>query len=984
MPGIKSLRSKLILGNIGLVVISVLLVGGFSLTQFSSFLKDIIAETQDGIQREASKSVESGCNLDLMQVKSLIQTATDSAKRLASSSNMAAYLNVAHQSRQIAEREAMRVVEGLIESCRVQQNLLQTKVNESLLVAEYVMARYGELQFSRTTMVEWSVVNQFTREERNIKLPQLMLGDIPLRKQFTFEKNIPVVDDVHGMLNVTCTIFQKMNERGDFLRVATNVEKEDGTRAVGTFIPAVNPDGLPNPVVASVMKGETFHGRAFVVNAWYITAYKPIFDKSGQVIGILYVGAPQENETLKNAFSKTHIGESGYSFALDSSLNYLLHPQKERIGKNAVHDYGLTAFQDILDDKLNDQPRTMVLNLGGTNEIISYAYFKDWDCLICVSAHLNELAGKGIAHAKEVLMNEILATYQAATVIVDGHEQPLLNQIYYVDKSGQEIVRLSSGQFLSDLIIRKTDEWLQKGANLRKDFVQNCGVEKNPDTNKVEMRLVSPVMAADNVCEGFIVVDMDWDLVTIMLRRHIYSKTGYSFIVNDRGVLVSHPRFRFEDQVNISDPKYQRLPEIFNNYMAKGKSGSDRYTFEGVDKFVFFVPLEVGGKKYSLAATIPVDEVFHLATSIKESAQKMFRQSVQIVVLFIGICMALAIVIGFCISRSISRRIEKVGVMARRVSQGDFSETLSVEGKDEIGTLLAAINGMVLAVRGIVGQVRSSGIQVMSSATEISASARELEATAAQQASAIVEVGATSREISSGSKELAKTMGEVSAVAAETATLAAEGHEGLQGIESTMGHLMDATASIASKLELINEKTNNIGSIVTTITKVADQTNLLSLNASIEAEKAGEYGLGFAVVAREIRRLADQSAMATLDIEQMVKEMQSAVASGVMEVDKFVQQVRKGVENVVRIGGQLQTVIEKVGVLIPQFETVDYAMGAHNTAAEEISKAMMQLSEGAEQTRQLVSEFNRTAEHLTAAVQTLHKELTRFKMDASS
>ncbi len=123
-------------------------------------------------------------------------------------------------------------------------------------------------------------------------------------------------------------------------------------------------------------------------------------------------------------------------------------------------------------------------------------------------------------------------------------------------------------------------------------------------------------------------------------------------------------------------------------------------------------------------------------------------------------------------------------------------------------------------------------------------------------------------------------MSGVAQVALETSTLAQEGRGGLAGMESTMRHLMDATGSIASRLEVINEKTNNIGTIVSTITRVADQTNLLSLNASIEAEKAGEYGLGFAVVAREIRRLADQSAVATLDIEQMVKEMQSAVSSG--------------------------------------------------------------------------------------------------------
>ena len=113
-----------------------------------------------------------------------------------------------------------------------------------------------------------------------------------------------------------------------------------------------------------------------------------------------------------------------------------------------------------------------------------------------------------------------------------------------------------------------------------------------------------------------------------------------------------------------------------------------------------------------------------------------------------------------------------------------------------------------------------------------------------------------------------------------------------------MRHVMEAAGSINAKLAVLNEKAGNINQVVTTITKVADQTNLLSLNAAIEAEKAGEYGRGFAVVATEIRRLADQTAVATYDIEQMVKEIQSAVTAGVMGMDKFSEEVRRGMQEV--------------------------------------------------------------------------------------
>ena len=132
-----------------------------------------------------------------------------------------------------------------------------------------------------------------------------------------------------------------------------------------------------------------------------------------------------------------------------------------------------------------------------------------------------------------------------------------------------------------------------------------------------------------------------------------------------------------------------------------------------------------------------------------------------------------------------------------------------------------------------------------------------------------------------------------------------------------MGKMEDATGSIVNKLQILNDKASNIAGVVKTINKVADQTNLLSVNAAIEAEKAGEYGVGFLVVAREIRRLADQTASATLDIEQMVQQMHSAVSAGVMEMDKFSEQVRTCISQVSQISGQM-------GEIIGQVQAVDH------------------------------------------------------------
>ena len=166
--------------------------------------------------------------------------------------------------------------------------------------------------------------------------------------------------------------------------------------------------------------------------------------------------------------------------------------------------------------------------------------------------------------------------------------------------------------------------------------------------------------------------------------------------------------------------------------------------------------------------------------------------------------------------------------------------------------------------------------------------------------------------------------------------------------------------------------------MITTITKVADQTNLLSLNAAIEAEKAGEYGRGFAVVAREICRLADQTAVATLAIERIIHEMRAAVTAGVVGMDQFAHEVQQGVEHVRTVGRQLGQMIAQVQALTPRFDTVNHAMQAQVGGAQQISAAMGQLSETAQQTAASLSTSNQAIAQLNAAAQGLHDEISRF------
>jgi methyl-accepting chemotaxis protein WspA len=369
------------------------------------------------------------------------------------------------------------------------------------------------------------------------------------------------------------------------------------------------------------------------------------------------------------------------------------------------------------------------------------------------------------------------------------------------------------------------------------------------------------------------------------------------------------------------------------------------------------------------------------ADSTRLIAESVLRAKVAVLV-SMGVGLAVAFFCGYFLLRAITRPLGRLVTVVEGMRTGDLSGRLNIDRSDEFGTLATGFNRMTDELADLVGQVQQSGIQVNTSVNEIASSSKEQQTTASEIAATTLEVGATSLEISATSNALVRTMTEVSAVAEHTATLATDGQVGVTRMEGTMRSVMEAAGSINAKLAVLNEKAGNINQVVTTITKVADQTNLLSLNAAIEAEKAGEYGRGFAVVATEIRRLADQTAVATYDIEQMVKDIQSAVSASVMGMDKFSEEVRRGMQDVQQVGGQLSEIIQQVQALAPRFEAVNEGMSAQATGAEQITQALAQLSGAAQQTVESLRQSRQAIDGLNQAATSMRQGVSRFKLVA--
>jgi len=676
--------------------------------------------------------------------------------------------------------------------CETANDLLQRQINENLGVALRILGERGGVG-SGGGSLHWQAVNQFTQRTAEVTLPRMLIGGTPATQSRSFQTPSPLVDEITKLTGGVVSISQRMNEQGDMLRVATTVAAADGNRAIGTYIPATGPDGAPTPVIASVLRGEVYRGTAFAVSDWYVTAYEPLRDGTGRVIGMLAVGERISSvESVRRTIMNTVIGRTGRIVVVGckGSLRgrYIISVDGKRDGEN---------IWDSRDAAGNPAVQTQIekaLSLG-KGEVFEASY--PWQ------------------------------------------------------NPGEPRPRMKWSAFVY------FEPW---------DWLINAGA--------YEDEYMAPIQQVSSSAANLL-----WG-VTLAGLLSLFVVLGVAFLVGGR----------------LTKPI-----ELLTNLAGKIAKGN------------------LHGARTDLLNLQPQED------------QKRRRRF-------------------------------------------DFP--------DETGDMMASFRDMTETLGKLIGQVQRSGIQVTTSGTEITASAKQLESTVAEQAAATQQVSASSSEISATSRDLLRTMSGVGEAVGEAAAQAESGQSELSEMEKAMRQLVKSTGSISSRLGVISDRASKISTVVTTINKISDQTALLSLNAAIEAEKAGELGKGFSVVAREISRLADQTAVSTQDIEAVVKEMQSAVSSGVMEMDKFSEEVRRRVEEVNSIATALGRMIEKVQALGPEFETVKQGMNAQTQAAQQINEAMKQLAETANLSKSTLAEFQKATGQLTSAVQGLQGEVSRFRTTA--
>ena len=395
---------------------------------------------------------------------------------------------------------------------------------------------------------------------------------------------------------------------------------------------------------------------------------------------------------------------------------------------------------------------------------------------------------------------------------------------------------------------------------------------------------------------------------------------GYFFVLDKQGMAVAHPNREGEDLFDSQTPSGMYSTQELIKLAEKGG---------GSIVFDFAVP----GEKNRLEPKVSYSELdpnwgwvivagSYLMDFNSEANHLLF---IQLIVLVCALVIGSGIIIWF--SGHLSKPVKLITSKVEQVANGDLStDHIVVKNKDEIGQLSEYINQMTNNLKGMIHEISNTSLQVAATSEELSASSEEMSRSVEQVAGSIqqlangadeqkvktVEADQSFSTISNDIMQIAEHVESVSEMSQQTSSVAENGNEVIQKTINQMSKIQDQSELTGSMMNALGEKSNEIGKIVTLITSVSDQTNLLALNAAIEAARAGEHGKGFAVVADEVRKLAEQSREAANQVSQLIIGIQEDIKQSVNAMNDGRLSVEEGIHLVNHAGKSFQQIFEEV------------------------------------------------------------------------
>ncbi|MEJ5347836.1 MAG: bacteriohemerythrin [Desulfosoma sp.] len=905
-----NLKMKLIAFAVSLVAVPLVANTLVNMALSGKQSADISQYVTTVLQEDAAQLLTALLEGDYTVVSDIVSRVEDDAKRLAASPILANFLAISRgtqaEVRAAVEAQAKGQLGTIQAFFDAQRQMVSKQLQNDIKLAETLVQRYGKPDLSDTPY-RWNAVNQFTKETKNVELPLLRLGSQLIYPVKEFDTRAYVVDELTELTGSTCTIFQKMNDDGDMLRVATSVKTKEGKRAVGTFIPAVNPDGTPNAVVTTVTLGTPFTGRAFAVDDWYQTIYKPLRNPFDEVIGMLYVGVPEKSiGTIRDQVAEAKLGTTGFVFIADEEGRIVLHSDRSLEGQDAAEAIGIPSWHERIKEVVQKKEVfSSFKSSDGRDGFVSLLHYPEWKWILVGVGFWNEFTAASAENAFNQFASELKALWQVGVVKTADGTQALYPQVRYLDVSGMERIKIVDGSFRQDFQSRADTDWFQQA--LKAETIHNTGVEIARNTGKPELRVAVPVRFEGRQ-EGVVVVNLDWSAVWNILKTRKHGKTGYPAVIDYQGFIVSHPKYSLADSVRLTDDKYGQLAALVKAGLG-GAAGTGQYTFEGVAKFMAYRPLALGSKTYLVVTTMAQDELMEMAGRV---AEKLADGRSQTMKWAVGIA-AVMLVLGVGVSVLFGRRIT---------------------------------NPIVQAVQGL----NEGADQVADASAQVAGSSQQLAEGSSEQAASLEETSSALEEMASMTRQNADNAAQANTLVKSSASSLEEAQTAMVNLEKAMAEIETASADTQK--------------IIKTIDEIAFQTNLLALNAAVEAARAGEAGAGFAVVADEVRSLAMRAAEAARSTSGIIEETVRKVQTGHQAASLVSECFSKVTESATKIG---ELVAEIAAASGEQAEGIDQI----NRAVAEMDKVVQRNAANAEESASASEELSAQAAVVREYVQQL-------------